>query len=42
MAILAAALIVVVQDHDVLHRAGLIGSCTSSPRPAGATGDWRA
>jgi hypothetical protein len=42
MAMLAAALIVGVHDHDVLHRAGLIGYCTSSPRPEGATGDWRA
>jgi hypothetical protein len=42
MAMLAAALIVVVHDHDVLHRAGLIGYCTSSPRPAGTTGEWRA
>jgi hypothetical protein len=42
MAMLAAALIVVVHDHDVLHRAGLIGYCTSSPRPAGTSGAWRA
>jgi hypothetical protein len=42
MAMLAAALIVVVHDHDVLRRAGLIGYCTSSPRPAGTTGEWRA
>jgi hypothetical protein len=42
MAMLAAAVIVVVHDHDVLHRAGLIGYCTSSPRPAGTTGQWRA
>jgi hypothetical protein len=42
MAMLAAALLVVVHDHDVLHRAGLIGYCTSSPRPAGTSGSWRA
>jgi hypothetical protein len=42
MAVLAAAMIVAVRDHDVLHRAGLIGYCTSAPRPAGTTGDWRA
>jgi len=42
MAMLAAAVIVVAHDHDVLHRAGLIGYCTSSPRPAGTTGEWRA
>ncbi|MDX6506277.1 MAG: hypothetical protein QOG06_921 [Gaiellaceae bacterium] len=42
MAMLAAALLVVVRDHDVLHRAGLIGYCTSAPRPAGTSGSWRA
>ena len=42
MAMLAAAAIVAVRDHDVLHRAGLIGHCTSAPRPTGATGEWRA
>ena len=42
MAMLAAAMLVAVRDHDVLHRAGLIGYCTSSPRPAGTTGTWRA
>ena len=42
MAMLAAVMLVAVRDHDVLHRAGLIGYCTSSPRPAGTTGDWRA
>jgi hypothetical protein len=42
LAVLAAAVIVAVRDHDVLHRAGLVGYCTSAPRPAGTTGDWRA
>lgn len=42
MAILAAAVLVAVRDHDVLHRAGLTGYCTSSPRPAGTSGVWRA
>jgi hypothetical protein len=42
MAMLAAAALVVVRDHDVLHRAGLVGYCTSAPRPAGTTGSWRA
>ena len=42
MAMLAAALIVVVHDQGVLHRAGLVGYCTSSPRPAGTSGVWRA
>ena len=42
MAILAAAVIVAVRDHDVLHRAGLTGYCTSSARPAGTSGVWRA
>jgi hypothetical protein len=30
MAMLAAAVLVVFQDHDILHRAGLVGYCTSS------------
>jgi hypothetical protein len=42
MAMLAAAVLVAVRDHDVLHRAGLTGYCTSSPRPAGTSGAWRA
>jgi hypothetical protein len=42
MAMLAAIVIVAVRDHDVLHRAGLTGYCTSAPRPAGTSGDWRA
>jgi hypothetical protein len=41
MAMLAAAVLVVVRDHDALHRAGLVGYCTSSPRPVGTTGSWR-
>ena len=42
MAMLAVAVLVVVRDHDVLHRAGLVGHCTASPRPVGTTGSWRA
>ena len=42
LAMLAAAMVVAVRDHDVFHRAGLIGYCTSSPRPAGTSGVWRA
>ena len=42
MAMLAAAILVAVRDHDVLHRAGLMGYCTSAPRPAGTSGHWRA
>ncbi|MFL5922889.1 MAG: hypothetical protein ACJ75Q_13915 [Gaiellaceae bacterium] len=42
MAMLAAAMLAVVRDHDVLHRARLTGHCTSAPRPAGTTGHWRA
>jgi hypothetical protein len=42
MAMFAAAMLVGVKDHDVLHRAGLVGYCTSSPRPAGTSGSWRA
>jgi hypothetical protein len=42
MAMLAVAMLAVVRDHDVLHRAGLVGHCTTAPRPAGTTGHWRA
>ena len=42
MAMCAAAVLVVVKDHDVLHRAGLVGYCTTSTRPPGTTGTWRA
>jgi hypothetical protein len=42
LAMCAAALLVVVRDHHVLRRAGLIGYCKTSPRPAGTTGAWRA
>jgi len=42
MAMFAAAVLVVVKDHDVLHRAGLVRYCTTSPRPAGTSGSWRA
>ena len=42
LAMLAAAMVVAVRDHDVLDRAGLTGYCRSSPRPAGTSGVWRA
>jgi hypothetical protein len=42
MAMLAAAVLVVARDHDVLHRTGLVGYCTASARPAGTSGSWRA
>lgn len=42
MAMFAAAVLVVVKDHDVLYRAGLVGHCTTAPRPAGTGGSWRA
>ena len=42
MAMFAAATLAVVHDHDILHRAGLTGYCTTSPRPQGAAGVWRA
>jgi hypothetical protein len=42
MAMLAAAMLAVVRDHDILHRAGLMGHCTSAARPTGTTGQWRA
>jgi hypothetical protein len=42
MAMLAAAMLGVVRNTDVLHRAGLTAHCTTAPRPAGTTGTWRA
>ena len=42
LAMCAAATLIVARDHQVLHRAGLVGYCTSSARPAGTTGVWRA
>src|SRR4051794_41558970 len=42
MAMCAAATLTVARDHQVLHRAGLVGYCTSAPKPAGTNGDWRA
>ena len=42
MAMLAAAMFGVVHNTDALHHAGLTGHCTTAPRPAGATGHWRA
>jgi hypothetical protein len=42
MTMIAAAMFVGARDHDVLHRAGLLGYCSSSPTPPGANGHWRA
>ncbi len=42
IAMLAAAALVVVRDHDLLHRTDLIGHCASTTAPAGARGAWRA
>jgi hypothetical protein len=42
LATLAAAVLFTVKDQDVLHRAGLIGYCTTTTAPAGAKGIWRA
>jgi hypothetical protein len=42
MAMLAATVLVTVKDHDVLHRAGLFGHCTTTSAPPGAKGAWRA
>jgi hypothetical protein len=42
LATLAAAVLFTVKDQDVLHRAGLIGYCTTTTAPAGAKGTWRA
>lgn len=42
MAMLAAAVLITVKDQDLLHRVGLIGYCTTTTAPRGATGAWRA
>ena len=42
MAMLAAAVLFTVKDQDLMHRAGLIGYCTTTTAPAGAKGAWRA
>ena len=42
MAMLAAAVLGTVRDHDLLHRTGLIGYCTTTTAPHGAKGTWRA
>ena len=42
LAMFVTVMVVAVRDHNVLHRAGLVGYCTSSARPAGTTGVWRA
>ena len=39
-AALSAALLVLVQEQDVLHRAGLLGSCAQIAAPAGSWGEW--
>jgi len=42
IAMLAAAVLILVRDHDLLHRTGLVGHCTTTPAPAGAKGSWHA
>lgn len=42
MAMLAAVVLVAVKDHDLLHRSGLLGHCTTTRTPPGAKGTWRA
>jgi hypothetical protein len=41
IAMLAAAVVGVSRDHDLLHRTSLIGSCTTTHAPAGQHGEWR-
>jgi hypothetical protein len=41
MAMLAAAFLSVGRNHDVLHRSGFVGHCTTSQAPVGASGVWR-
>jgi hypothetical protein len=42
IAMLAAAVLVLVKDHGLLHRTGLVGYCTATQAPVGAKGSWRA
>ncbi len=42
LAMLAAAVLVTVKDHDLLRRTGLLGYCTTAHAPPGAKGAWRA
>jgi hypothetical protein len=42
IAMLAAAVLLTVKDQDVLHRAGLLGYCTTTTAPLGVKGSWRA
>jgi len=39
-AVLAAALLVVVQGHDLFQRTGLLGTCTQIATPGGSWGEW--
>jgi hypothetical protein len=41
MAMLAAAVLFAVKDQDLMHRAGLIGYCTTTTPPPGGKGAWR-
>jgi hypothetical protein len=41
MAMLAAAVLFTVKDQDLMHRAGLIGYCTTTTPPPGGKGGWR-
>jgi hypothetical protein len=42
MAMLAAAVLVTVRNHDLLHRTHLLSSCTATQAPPNAHGAWRA
>jgi hypothetical protein len=42
IAMLAAAVLGVARGHDVLHRTGLIGYCTTTTTPPRTKGTWRA
>jgi hypothetical protein len=41
IAMLAAALLVVARNTDLLHATGLLHSCSTVPAPAGRHGSWR-
>jgi hypothetical protein len=42
IAMLAAALLVVVRNTDLLHATGLLHSCSTVPAPSGRHGSWHA
>jgi hypothetical protein len=42
IAMLAAGLLVVARDHDLMHRTNLLGHCAATHAPVGSRGSWQA